>query len=77
MNAMLRRAALGLALLFGSAACAGDTPAGVTAPSDAIFDEGGVTFGSGGRASTSDTENTAAADSGSTARGGVTFGSGG
>lgn len=76
MYARFRCAAVAFALFLGTAACVGDNPAGTTAPSDPNYD-GGVTFGSGGRASTSGTENTTAADSGSTARGGVTFGSGG
>lgn len=77
MHPTIPRAVLALALCIGTAACAGDNPAALPAPGDAQFNTG-VTFGSGGRASTtSETENTTAADSGSTARGGVTFGSGG
>lgn len=70
--------AVAAVLSAGVTACSGDNPAGATAAASGAFMDGGVTFGSGGRAGTSGTDNTRmAADSGSTARGGVTFGSGG
>lgn len=81
MQGSIRRsiAAAGFMLVIGSSACSGDNPAGAAAtPSEARMD-GGVTFGSGGRAAAG-AQNTMAADTGSTAgnrSGGVTFGSGG
>lgn len=90
MHPMIRRAVPALALWIGAAACAGDNPAAVPAPANPQF-ETGVTFGSGGRASTTESDtttqggvgslgsgnDTTAVDSESTAEGGVTFGSGG
>lgn len=79
MNALFRRTAVVAVLvaLSGATACTGGDPTGTNAAASRPAMNGGVTFGSGGRAATSGTENTTAADSGSTARGGVTFGSGG
>ena len=81
MHATLRTAAVAttLILFLGTAAgCAGENPAATAIPSDASFD-GGVTFGSGGRANMMGTGSTTTGDSGSavTVDGGVTFGSGG
>lgn len=86
MYATLRTAVVAttLVLSLGTAAgCAGENPAATATPSDASFD-GGVTFGSGGRANMLGRGSTAAVDSGVvdsgvtvTTSGGVTFGSGG
>ena len=66
-----------LLAVAGGGACSSEHAGGpVASPSTPRLD-GGVTFGSGGRSSSSGTENTVAADSGSmAARGGVGFGSG-
>lgn len=81
MHATLRTAAVAttLVLSLGTAAgCTGENPAAAATPSGASFD-GGVTFGSGGRANVMGTGSTTTRDSGSTVTvsGGVTFGSGG
>jgi hypothetical protein len=78
MQMIIRRAvvAFGAALTVATSACSGESPTNAAVvPANARFD-GGITFGSGNLTGASNTENTTAADSGSTARGGITFGSG-
>ena len=76
MRSIIRRFVAVAALAF-AAACGSENPIASSAPTSPRRD-GGVTFGSGARASEPQ-NTTAAADSGSTAatsQGGLTFGSG-
>lgn len=79
MKAIIR-CSLTVVLITSFGACSGgENPAGPSADASAPQMDGGVTLGSGSRATTppDPTETTTAADSGSTAgRGGVTLGSG-
>jgi hypothetical protein len=76
MLRIIRRSAAVATLAFAAlaGACGSEIPTAPTSPPR----DGGLTFGSGARASDSPPNTTAAADSGSTAtnRGGGTFGSG-
>jgi hypothetical protein len=81
MTAIIRSTLAAVALVASLGACSGDdNPVSPSADASAPHLDGGVTLGSGSRATSSEdpTEyTTTAADSGSTAgRGGVTLGSG-
>lgn len=75
MRNLARQIVVTLVVILAAAGTACSSPTAPATPPDARFD-GGITFGSGNFAGTTDAPSTTAADSGSTARGGIGFGSG-